>query len=288
MIMISEPDKEARATDMPVKKGLLNDLEVVHYASKYFQIFKGLVVDNIFSFHERNESREFFRERKAEDALRVIEVELNFIYEVLYTKVQVVHSGWGYAFRGIAFGSILASLGVFYFQVDKNSLNPFDVGITYTLLLGAVVLDVIALFMLIFSDWSYATVKDPDSSQTIAAKISKRFLKYKSPWWRPHKCEIRDPNNPNQVVQTVEHNVLATPILFRRWSGSLSSYNLISYCLKIKPSTMHKFWRWPRVIAEEVHIYGCFQFVAGLLKIALKAMILKQPSGYPRPEANGF
>ncbi|OMO59584.1 hypothetical protein CCACVL1_24742 [Corchorus capsularis] len=272
MIMISEPDKEARATDMPVKKGQLNDLEVVHYASKYFQIFKGLIVDNIFSFHERNESREFFRERKAEDALRVIEVELNFIYEVLYTKVQVVHSGWGYAFRGIAFGSILASLGVFYFKIDKNSLNPFDVGITYTLLLGAVVLDVIALFMLIFSDWSYATVKDPDSSQTIAAKISKRFLKYKSPWWQIHKCEIRDPNNPNQVVKTVEHHVLATPILFRRWSGSLSSYNLISYCLKIKPSTMHEFWRWPSVIAEKVHINGCFQFVSGLLKKALKAV----------------
>ncbi|OMO93436.1 hypothetical protein COLO4_16867 [Corchorus olitorius] len=262
MIMVPEPDKEARATDMPVKKGGLNDLEVVHYAYKYFQIFKGLVVDNIFSFRERNESREFFKERKAEDALRVIEVELNFIYEVLYTKVQVVHSIWGYVFRVIAFGSILASLGVFHFVTEKNGLNQFDVGVTYTLLLGAIILDVIAFFMLIFSDWTFASIKDPDSDKGIIAMIFKSFLHFKRPWWRIPVCE----NGCH------EHNVLATPILFRRWSGSLASYNLISYCLKSHPSRIHKFIRWPRVISQKLGIGWCYKIVVGVIKAALIAV----------------
>ncbi|OMO87851.1 hypothetical protein CCACVL1_08726 [Corchorus capsularis] len=265
MIMVPEPDKEARATDMPVKKGQLNDLEVVHYAYKYFQIFKGLVVDNIFSFRERNESREFFKERYAEDALRVIEVELNFIYEVLYTKVQVVHSIWGYVFRVIGFGSILASLGVFHFVTEKNGLNQFDVGVTYTLLLGAIILDVIAFFMLIFSDWTFASIKDPDSDKGIIAKIFKSFLWVKGPWWRI-------PRSENGGEQCVLHNVLATPILFRRWSGSLASYNLISYCLKSHPSRIHKFIRWPRVIAENLGIDWCYKIVVGVIDAALNAV----------------
>ncbi|XWS38828.1 hypothetical protein CRYUN_Cryun19dG0163900 [Craigia yunnanensis] len=276
IIMIPEPGKEARATDVPVKEGMLNDLEVVHYAYKYFLIFKGLVVDLIFSFHERDKSREFFKKREADDALRVIEVELNFIYEVLYTKVEVVHSSWGYIFRGIAFGSILAAFGLFHFRTKKHDLNQIDVRITYTLLLGAIALDVIALLMLIFSDWTFATIKDPDSNSGILAKIFKSFLWLKRPWWRKYKCETMNPKLEEMPVE-LDHHVLATPILFRRWSGSLSSYNLISYCLKSHTSKIHKFTRWPRVIAEKItgflHIDGCYRFVVGLIKTVMKAFI---------------
>ncbi|XVF52252.1 hypothetical protein PTKIN_Ptkin05aG0004200 [Pterospermum kingtungense] len=277
IIMIPEPDKEARATDVPVKEGKLNDLEVVHYAYKYFLIFKGLVVDLIFSFRERNESREFFKKREADDALRVIEVELNFIYEVLYTKVEVVHSTWGYVFRCIAFGSILSALGIFHFRIKKHGyFNQFDVGITYTLLLGAVALDVIALLMLIFSDWTFAAIKDPDSNSGILAKVFSSFLRFKRPWWRNYVCKTTNHKLEDMPLE-IEHHVLATPILFRRWSGSLSSYNLISYCLKSHTSRIHKFTRWPRVIAENIagflHIGGCYRVVVGFIKTIMKVVI---------------
>ncbi|KAK8497051.1 hypothetical protein V6N11_050875 [Hibiscus sabdariffa] len=298
IIMIPEPDKEARATDMPVKEGKLNHLEVVHYAYKYFLIFKGLVVDLIFSFRERNESRDFFTKRTPMDALRVIEVELNFIFEVLYTKVQVVYSIWGYIFRVIAFGSIVAALCLFHFRTNKHDLNHFDVGITYTLLLGAVTLDVTALLMLIFSDWSYAQIKDPASDSGWIASICSGLLWFKQPWWRRCKCRTsleaedmvlepeemnskREDANPaagcchcvlrhNLNANEISHEVLSTPILFRRWSGSLSSFNLISFCLKSHTSRIHKFTRWPLVIAENtstfLHIDGCFRFAVELIK----------------------
>ncbi|MBA0563690.1 hypothetical protein Golob_008660, partial [Gossypium lobatum] len=269
IIMIPEPDKEARATDMPVKEGNLNNLEVVHYAYKYFLIFKGLVVDLIFSFRERNESREFFKKRKPIDALRVIEVELNFIYEVLYTKVQVVYTAWGYIFRGVAFASIVAALSIFHFRTRKDDLNQFDVGITYTLLLGAVVLDLIALLMLIFSDWTFAKIKDPGSNTWIFAWAFSSFLWFKMPWWR--SCNCTTPLKPEEKpIERINHEVLSTPILFRRWSGSLSSFNLISYCLQSHTRRIHKFTRWPLVIAKYISTFlcidPCFDFAVDLIK----------------------
>ncbi|MBA0879157.1 hypothetical protein Goshw_000405 [Gossypium schwendimanii] len=160
--------------DFPPKTDSLKDLEVVHYAYKYFKTFKGLVVDLIFSFRECNKSRDFFKIRDPEDTLRVIEVELNFLYRTLYTKVEVLHLKMkkiyvGYILRFLALTCVLTNLGIFYFKVNKHEFHGVDIGITYTLLLGAIALDVIAIFILIFSDWSIASIKDP-----------KRL-----PWWAP-------------------------------------------------------------------------------------------------------
>ncbi|XWS49317.1 hypothetical protein CRYUN_Cryun13aG0153300 [Craigia yunnanensis] len=239
MNMTPEPDKEVKASDVPPKEGDLNHLEVVHYAYKYFQTFKGLVVDLIFSFRERDESRDFFIRRTPEDALRVIEVELNFLYGTLYTKVEVVHSIPGYIFRFLAFGSVLATLGIFYFQEKRDEFHGIEIGITYTLLLGAIALDVIAFLMLIFSDRTFASIKDPDRPRCwpVAAVFSS-FLALKKPWWHPCKCEIENPGSPKILVK---HHLLATPLAFRRWSGSVSAHNLIRYCLESSPTTIHKF-----------------------------------------------
>ncbi|GLU05302.1 hypothetical protein SLE2022_224090 [Rubroshorea leprosula] len=260
IIYIPEPDKD---TKIPDKTITLDDVKVVQKAYNYFKTFKGLVVDLIFSFKERNESRDFFRQLKPEDALRVVEVELNFIYEVLYTKVQVIQSAIGYIFRAVALGAILSSLGVFHYRVKKKGVyHGLDVRITYTLLWGAIALDFVALFMLIFSDWTLATVElldVDDDSVSNRKKNSRRmkfkrwvvsifsvFLSCKNPCWRPSKC---------MENHKVQHHVLATPILFRRWSGSVSGHNLIRYCLKGGPKTVHDFTGWTRVCIGKIAQY---------------------------------
>ncbi|GLU05300.1 hypothetical protein SLE2022_224070 [Rubroshorea leprosula] len=270
IIYIPEPYKE---TKIPAETITLDDVEVVQKAYNYFKTFKGLVVDLIFSFKglvvdlnfsfkERNESRDFFRQLKPEDALRVLEVELNFIYEVLYTKVQVIQSAIGYIFRAVALGAILSSLGVFHYRVKKKGVyHGLDVRITYTLLWGAIALDFIALFMLIFSDWTLATLELIDNSDEWASVRKKNswsmklkrwvvsifgvFLIYKNPHWRPSKCMEKENDE-------ARHHVLATPILFRRWSGSVSGHNLIRYCLKGGPKTVHDFTGWTRVCIEKL------------------------------------
>ncbi|MBA0656922.1 hypothetical protein Goklo_009243 [Gossypium klotzschianum] len=187
-----EPDIEAKASDIPPKTDHLKDLEVVHYAYKYFRTFKGLVVDLIFSFRERDESRDFFKIRDPEYALRVIEVELNFLYGTLYTKVEVLHLKMkkiyvGYILRFLALACVLATLGIFYFKVNKHEFRGVDIGITYTLLLGAIALDVMAIFMLIFSERSITSIKVPECPPWWAP-IYKAFLVLMRPWWKTCTC----------------------------------------------------------------------------------------------------
>ncbi|XP_075640249.1 uncharacterized protein LOC142611997 [Castanea sativa] len=152
-----EPGKEIKLAANVKEEGDLSDVELVTYAHRYFQIFKGLIVDLTLSFRERYESRIFFQLRTAEDALKVIELELTFIYEAFYTKVAVVHSVAGYIFRVLSILFVLVAFGFFY-SLDKHGFLDIDVKVTYTLLYGAIFLDLIALIMLFFSDWTIASM----------------------------------------------------------------------------------------------------------------------------------
>ncbi|XP_042963194.1 uncharacterized protein LOC122297255 [Carya illinoinensis] len=158
--------KSAFSSSPPKENELLDDFEVVKYGFRFFKIFKGLIVD-LISHNDRNESNTFFLGRKPEDALKVLEVELNFIYEVLYTKFFVIHNLLGYLLRSASSLSVLASLGIFFFLDCKQGLDKFDIRVTYTLLLDALGLEAIALFNLIFSDWTTASLdKKPKTNSS--------------------------------------------------------------------------------------------------------------------------
>ncbi|KAG1370991.1 hypothetical protein COCNU_16G000850 [Cocos nucifera] len=231
-------------SDEPIEKEKLSDLQVVQTAYHYFGIFKGLIVDLIFSFYERVDSQSFLASVSAEDALRVLEVELNFFYEVLFTKAVVVHSKVGYCLRFISFSSVVAAFAIFHFRAQKRgSFVKFDLGVTYTLLFGAIALDMIAFAKVIFSDWTAAHIKLPDNDSksgwtSLKASIFSSFLVLKRSKW--HRCETEP---------FVKHTVPSTPILFRRWSGFVSGHNLIRYCLRGYPKRIHKIkHRWHLVI----------------------------------------
>nr|KYP35498.1 hypothetical protein KK1_043466 [Cajanus cajan] len=166
----------------------LSDVQVVIEAYRYFNIFKGLVVDMIFSFHERSESRNFFINLTAVDALRIIEVELNFIYQAFYTKAEVICSMVGFFFR-----------------------------VTYTLLYGAVALDGVSLLMLIFSDHSFALLNSltsqKDDSESDAGTGTLKNSSVVRAWFKRRR-----------------YSKLCRRLLFRRWSESISGFNLVRYC----------------------------------------------------------
>ncbi|PON65091.1 hypothetical protein TorRG33x02_271490 [Trema orientale] len=234
--MTPEPDTESKAFSKDVKEGKLKEIEIVTYAYHFFNIFRGLIVDSIFSFRERNESREFFMRRSPRDAFRVLEVELNFIYEALYTKVIVVHTTKGYVFRFVSFASTVSALGLF-FAAGKEDYQKFDVRVTYTLLFGAIVLDGIALFMVVFSDWTVVGMqKYPIIRRSFVSKLFERFLYQQRPNWSESK--------ENWFKKKVR------AALFRRWSESILGYNFITYCLRERleefpneGNITHSFWK---------------------------------------------
>ncbi|KAJ3687328.1 hypothetical protein LUZ61_016492 [Rhynchospora tenuis] len=96
--------------------------------------------------------------------VQVTEVELNFIYDVVYTKAKIIHSRTGYVLRGFCSTSIIAAILVFFF-LDKRQFKHVDVIITYVLLFGAFFLDITSLMMLICSNWTYTQLAKSKSSE---------------------------------------------------------------------------------------------------------------------------
>ncbi|PRQ28693.1 hypothetical protein RchiOBHm_Chr5g0005741 [Rosa chinensis] len=221
--LTAERSKDSRTTTYVVDRGdMKHNIALVRHAFHFFNIFKGLIVDLIFSFHERFESRVFFHDRTAEDAFKLVAIELNFIYEALFTKVVVVHSKKGYICRAISFSAVCTALVCFQ-KIEKHDFHGFDVGITYILLFGALALDSIAVFMLIFSDWTVAAVKKSRQDSCLA-NILKRYITLKQSWWFVAE-------NANPYLERCRQ------LLFRRWYESVSIFNLIHYSLKECPKS---------------------------------------------------
>ncbi|KAL3752846.1 hypothetical protein ACJRO7_000274 [Eucalyptus globulus] len=224
----------ARYSDEEVK---LPESIVVKHAHYFFQIFRVFIGNRIFIYEDREMSRKYFRNVSAIDALRVISVELNFIYEVLYTKALAIYSLWGYIFRFITFTSIVLAFVVFN-RLKKHGLSKLDVEITYSLLFGGIALEVIALFMLVFSDWTVVGIK---RYNTGSSKLDSFLHKFVS--------AANDLRKPRFVMGGVERNinaaymVLDTPFIFRRWSESISACNICSETLMESPRKMYKYHR---------------------------------------------
>ncbi|KAH6784851.1 hypothetical protein C2S52_009810 [Perilla frutescens var. hirtella] len=170
----------------------LDSLGIVLKGYHFFDVFKRLVVDHRFSFQERDDSRFFFFNRTAADAFRVMEVELNFLYDVLFTKMGLVHCKIGYLCRLLATALLAACFQQFASHPHHN-INHFDEIVTYILLVGAVGLDVVGVFKLVFSDWVIVSAKE---------KVAKVLIRL--PFGRREQ----------------------------RWSDSMAQHSFISFCLK--------------------------------------------------------
>ncbi|CAH8278186.1 unnamed protein product [Arabidopsis lyrata] len=235
IFLTDEPDKHERPPTLVIPDRDLTDLEIVQYGYKFFNTFKGLVVDLIFSFRERDESRDFFNKLKPGEALRIIETELGFLYESMYTKTAILHTGIGTLFRLISFGSLLSSFFVFHRRPLKSKdFHGADVVITYILFIVGIALDLASMVIFLFSDWTFAVLRklkdDPEEKNNSSIDfLLNWFLAFRKPRWKEHTC------NGNQT-----HKVLSTGFLSRRWSGTIYGFNFIGFCLKAKVSRIHK------------------------------------------------
>ncbi|XP_056172592.1 uncharacterized protein LOC130139490 [Syzygium oleosum] len=199
---------------------------VVKHAHCFFQIFKVFLPDLMFSSQHRNDSRDYFHKVSAVNALRVISVELQFFYELLHTKVLVTRSKWSYFFRFIAFTNVVMAF-VLFSRLKKHRFPVLDVEITYCLLIGGIAIDVIALFELVFSDWTVVEIMCHNIRSSKLGSLLHKLVSATDGLRRPRfiTCEV-DPN------ANVPYEVLNTPLVFRRWSESIFACNLLSESLK--------------------------------------------------------
>jgi hypothetical protein len=196
MEFVADRESQANKYIKDSENGSLEWLELVQYAYHFATMYKGLIVNLMFSSREHTVSREFFSKRTAEDALRILEIELNFFYDLLHTKVVVAHSKLGKISRFISFGLVVAALSLFY-KEEKRGFKRFDVKLTYTLFFGVLGLDIVALLLWMFSDWTVASL-NKSRKKSCFTSILFKILHVERP----------------------------------RWSESVSHFSFIDYCLK--------------------------------------------------------
>ncbi|CAK7347558.1 unnamed protein product [Dovyalis caffra] len=173
------------------------ELLQAHYL---FTTFKRLFVDLILGFQDRNNSQNLFKNMSLENALKVIEIELGFMFDVLYTKGEIIYAHVGCYLRFICLSSTFAVLIVYSISHEKNHSKKVDLAITFLFLVVAIFLDLYAVLLLFSSDWT-------DLYLTKHSTIGKALA-------------------PFQLPKHI------------RWSNSLARPSLLSFCLKSKPRTI--------------------------------------------------
>ncbi|XP_077241477.1 uncharacterized protein LOC143881995 [Tasmannia lanceolata] len=203
-----QPEPESSLTELDTKEEKLDEMNVLTAAHGFFHTFKRLIVDVMLTFHDRNDSQSFFVKRTPAQAFRVIEIELGFLYEVLYTKSVVVHSVWGIALRSFSFSLILITLVYFSTVVNKHGYSKTDIIITFVLLGGALFLDTLSIVLMALSSWTVVGLKGCNQEW-----LSNLVFKVISLFRKPDR---------------------------RRWSNSMAQYNLINLCLDNQPTFIRR------------------------------------------------
>ncbi|XP_039116671.1 uncharacterized protein LOC120252555 [Dioscorea cayenensis subsp. rotundata] len=205
--IVVENESEPNPLALDTEEEDIKDVELVSKAHYFFKTFKRLTVDLILTFHDRNESLSFFLKRSPDQAFKLIEFELSFIYEELFTKATALHTVAGPFLRLLTFSSIFSSL-LFFFFTKKHGYVEADVTIAYILLVGALALESYAVGLLFFSEWTFLHLKKLGYDQ-LSDKVFTTI-----------SC-FRPTNKP-------------------RWSNSMAQYSLISFCLADDESSAFK------------------------------------------------
>ncbi|KAM3752723.1 hypothetical protein ACB098_03G041100 [Castanea mollissima] len=230
----------------------------VQRAHYFAHIYKGLIVNLMFSSREHTESREFFSNQRAEDALKLLEIQLNYFYDLLHTKVLVAISPMGIATRFVSTGLVVAAFALFLIIKEKGTFEQtFDVFVTYALFFGVLGLDMVTLLLWFYSDWTFAfrkifvkifhrfkIINEPLSPKkprpgekpkkvSLLSKIINRlpFLK------KPKQEQSKKDSLLSKIIKKLpflkklwQNKQQEKKVTSRRWSENLSQFNFLKYC----------------------------------------------------------
>ncbi|XP_015887348.2 uncharacterized protein LOC107422424 [Ziziphus jujuba] len=193
--------------DEKVFSDTCDEIKFLQVAYSFFETFKGLIVGFLLSSKDRESSRNTFLNLKPAQAFKLVEYELNFMYELLHTKVVMMHCKLGCVLKITSFCVLIGALTSFSFcLLNDPEFSNINIYFTYSLLVVAIFLDIVSSYNLIFSKWTLIFLKDGWIDH-----IPKRILKYLSK---------------------------------ERWSWSISQYNIVRYCLDERPKWLYKAFRY--------------------------------------------
>ncbi|GLT43349.1 hypothetical protein SLA2020_173050 [Shorea laevis] len=141
----------------------------------------------------------------AEDAFKIVQIELGFLYEKLYTKSTVLQSVKGVILQSICLLSTFAAMITFSITVGNYDYPWEDICISYLLLGGAIFVDIYLAIAHALSDWTMCHLSIPSNSvhRLVGCSIAS---------WLVH-CKAK-----------------------KKGITSMAQHSLIDYCFKVKTS----------------------------------------------------
>ncbi|KAG0468291.1 hypothetical protein HPP92_017619 [Vanilla planifolia] len=175
----------------------------IRFAYELFLKYQGVFVNSIFSDEDCVQSRPFFESIDADLAFKVLDTELSFAYDALYTKAAFHYTKPGLTIRYARLAITIAALILISAWTASNSNKIYNagIGITMALVLGSAATEIVPLVSFLFSDWIFL-IQYPDSGQ----------------------CDQRCPLLEQILLKLRNWDKLT-------WSNSVSQYNLIRFCL---------------------------------------------------------
>ncbi|KAL2543174.1 Protein of unknown function (DUF594) [Abeliophyllum distichum] len=193
--------------------------KLIPEAYDLFQTFKPLFAHIILSFQDRDSSRSYFQNLTPKNAFDVVEVELGFTFDVLYTKTSQVYNMGAIVLRFLTFLFTCFALVAFLCLCDRSKYRKFDLAITYVLLVVAICLEMYSVCVLLNSDWTVNWLSRRTS--TFTSIIG---------WWYKQQANKQ------------------------RWSRKMAQHNLIDLCLRVNPGVCLRMQKLLRRIQKLLQI----------------------------------
>ncbi|KAL3585067.1 hypothetical protein D5086_011934 [Populus alba] len=134
---------------------IIPEAKLLREADLFFQMFRVLFADLVLADSNHLATHIILRKKTAVEAFKLIEVEMGFMYDVLYTKMARVCSS-RIIFRAISFLCSVSALLAFSLGMSRNNhaYLTTEITISYLLLYGAIVIEIYSVVLLLFSDWT--------------------------------------------------------------------------------------------------------------------------------------
>ncbi|KAB5551534.1 hypothetical protein DKX38_008845 [Salix brachista] len=135
--------------------GIITEATFLHEADLFFQMYRVLYADLVLGDSIHLATHIILRKKSAMQAFELIEVEMGFMYDVLYTKLAKVRKS-RVIFRASIFLCFVSALLAFSLGISKNNhaYSTAEITISYLLLYGAIVIEIYSVVLLLFSDWA--------------------------------------------------------------------------------------------------------------------------------------
>ncbi|XBI14839.1 hypothetical protein VPH35_057359 [Triticum aestivum] len=167
---------------------------------------------------------------------KVVEMQMYLMHDVLYTKAEVMHTWFGLCIRMLSPAATTVALLLFHRHQHRRHQHRVDVAVTYVLLIGALVLEVVSALRGLFSSWACVLLISHGPHYSLRETLS-HIPGGRPRWWlRAAAWVARHVSGSlGRMVLSVRRLVRAADWA-RYWSASMGQHNLLQLAARSRVS----------------------------------------------------